>query len=179
MSNQEFEVLKSEDFDSMYKLMENSFPPLERRTYENQLKLLSEKYYKLSGIKDDIGNVTAFLASWEFEEFNFIEHFAVDSKMRGGGIGTKILRYYLNKSNKPVYLEVELPNTELAVRRIEFYKRLGFSLNEYDYLQPPLENGYDLLPLKVMSYPKEVNEEKFKLFRNSIYTNVYKTEIKF
>ena len=133
--------INHEDFNSFYELMSEAFPPIERRKLENQKKLLENDFYNIVGYKEN-DRVIAFIASWEFENFNFIEHFAVDNSYRGNGIGSKILKQYLNKyKNKPVFLEVEYPEDNYSKRRIEFYKRLGFSLNDYEYVQPPLEKG--------------------------------------
>lgn len=166
--------INHEDFNSFYELMSEAFPPIERRKLENQKKLLENDFYNIVGYKEN-DRVIAFIASWEFENFNFIEHFAVDNSYRGNGIGSKILKQYLNKyKNKPVFLEVEYPEDNYSKRRIEFYKRLGFSLNDYEYVQPPLEKGNELLPLKIMSYPKESNNKQLNRFRNNVYKHVYK-----
>ena len=42
------------------------------------------------------------------------------------------------------------------------------------YVQPPLEEGNELLPLKIMSYPNESNDEQLNRFRNNVYKHVYK-----
>lgn len=115
-----------------------------------------------------------FIANWQFNDFNFIEHFAVDSKIRGNGLGTAMLKEYLNKCNKPIFLEVELPEDNMSKRRIKFYKQFGFHLNDFDYLQPPMQKQHDFLPLKVMSYPQRVNETDFIKFKNIVYDRVYK-----
>ena len=109
MDNNNLKKFQHSDFDSFFKLMSESFPSVERRSYEDQKKLLSEDLYNIIVDKDENENITAFIANWEFNDFNFIEHFAVDSKMRGNGIGTSMLKTYLNKCNKPIFLEVELP----------------------------------------------------------------------
>ena len=162
------------NFDSFFELMSEAFPSIERRSYENQKKLLCNEAYNIIIENDEEENITAFIANWEFNDFNFIEHFAVDSKMRGNGMGTSMLKEYLNKSNKPIFLEVELPQNDISIRRIEFYKRLGFHLNSFEYFQPPMQEKHDFLPLKVMSYPKSINQEEFINFKNIVYRRVYK-----
>jgi len=161
-------------FDSFFNLMEEAFPSVERRSYEDAKKLLCEELYNIIVDKDENDNITAFIASWEFNDFNYIEHFAVEGKIRGNGIGTSMLQAYLNKSNKPIFLEVELPENDVSLRRIEFYKRLGFHLNNFEYLQPPMQKQHDFLPLKVMSYPRSVDEMEFMNFKNVVYNKVYK-----
>ncbi len=175
MSSYNLTKIDREDFKSFYNLMSEAFPPIERRTLENQRKLLENDLYNIVGYKEE-GKVIAFIASWEFENFNFIEHFAVDNFYRGNGIGSTILKQYLNNhKNKPVFLEVEYPEDNYSKRRIEFYKRLGFSLNDYEYVQPPLEKGNELLPLRIMSYPNESNDDQLNRFKNTVYKHVYKS----
>ena len=161
-------------FDSFFNLMEEAFPSVERRSYEDAKKLLCEELYNIIVDKDENNNITAFIASWEFNDFNYIEHFAVEGKIRGNGIGTSMLQAYLNKSNKPIFLEVELPENDVSLRRIEFYKRLGFHLNNFEYLQPPMQKQHGFLPLKIMSYPIIVEENDFMNFKNIVYNKVYK-----
>lgn len=172
MNSQNLKRFQDCDFDSFYKLMSEAFPSEERRNYEDQKKLLNEEAYNITSHKDE--DITAFIASWEFDDFVFIEHFAVSSKMRGNGIGTAMIKGYLSKCNKPIFLEVEPPENDISMRRIEFYKRLGFHLNDYDYLQPPLQKQHDFLPLRIMSYPKRVDNKEFIDFKNIIYDKVYK-----
>ena len=174
MGNTNSVKFKHCDFDSFYKLMSEAFPSVERRSYEDAKNLLNEELYNIIVDKDDNNNITAFIASWEFRDFKFIEHFALISKMRGNGIGTSMLRDYLKKSNKPIFLEVELPENDISIRRIEFYKRLGFHLNSFEYFQPPMQKKHDFLPLKVMSYPNSINQEEFINFKNMVYIRVYK-----
>jgi len=176
MYNENLNEFQHSDFDSFFKLMSESFPSIERRSYEDQKKLIGEDLYNIIVNKDKDDNVIAFIASWEFGDFNFVEHFAVYSKMRGNGMGTSMLKDYLNRCNKPIFLEVELPKNDISIRRIGFYKRLGFHLHNFHYLQPPLQKQHDFLPLKIMSYPKSVNEEQVINFKNTVYDKVYKMQ---
>lgn len=174
MNNQNLNEFEDCDFDSFYKLMREAFPSEERRKYEDQKRLLEDELYNITSYKDDNENITAFIASWEFDDFVFVEHLAVNSKMRSNGMGTSIIKNFLSEYNKPIFLEVEPPENDISIRRIEFYKRLGFHLNNYDYLQPPLQKQHDFLPLKIMSYPKRFDNKEFIDFRNVIYDKVYK-----
>ena len=174
MKKKNVEKFENSDFDSFFELMSEAFPSIERRSYENQKELLYEDLYNIVINKDKDNNINGFIANWQFNDFNFIEHFAVNNKMRGHGLGTLMLQDYLNKCNKPIFLEVELPENDISKRRIKFYKQFGFHLNDFDYLQPPMQKQHDFLPLKVMSYPKRVNEAEFIKFRNIVYDRVYK-----
>ena len=63
------------------------------------------------------GGVQALMALWDFDDFVFFEHFAVDPACRNGGIGGQMLDALLARYDKPACLEAELPETELAARR--------------------------------------------------------------
>lgn len=162
------------DFDNFFKLMKEAFPSIERRSYEDQKKLLNEESYEIIVNKDKKQNINAFLANWKFNEFNFIEHFAVANDLRGHGLGSSMLKDYLNKSNRLIFLEVELPEDKTSMRRIKFYEKFGFCLNNFYYLQPPMQKEHDFFPLKVMSYPRAVNNSEFIKFKNIVYDKVYK-----
>ncbi|WP_315082092.1 GNAT family N-acetyltransferase [uncultured Clostridium sp.] len=168
------EKIEKDDFESFFNLLEKSFPNIERRSKEGQKEIFDETLYNVYGIKDENKKVIGFIATWEFDKFNFIEHFAVDTSLRGKGMGTDLLKEYIHNSNKPIYLEVELPNDDICIRRIDFYKRLGFNLNEFDYLQLPLQIGNELLPLKIMTHPYKVSNDEFIYFRKNVYDKVYK-----
>ena len=169
-----FQKIAIDDFDSLYKVMEKSFPSIERRDYEGQKKLFYKDNYNVLGYKNDNNEVCAFLAYWKFENFNFIEHFAVNSNLRGNGIGTKLFKDYLRINIKLTVLEVEVPEEEMAVRRVKYYEKLGMKLNHYDYMQPPLQKNKELFPLKIMSYKKKINSDEFEEIKRIIYSNVYK-----
>lgn len=163
-----------DDFECFYKLLEDSFPNDERRKYENQKRLFSEEKYSVWGYKNEHGLVVAFIAFWKFENFNYIEHFAVSSELRCNGLGTQLIRQYLKFFNETTILEVELPNDQISIRRINFYKRMGFVLNDYDYVQPPMQEESSFLPLKIMSYNNYIDFEDFDEIKDYLYKYVYK-----
>jgi ribosomal protein S18 acetylase RimI-like enzyme len=162
------------DFDNFFELMKEAFPSIERRNYEDQKELLNEVKYEIILNKDEKQSINAFLANWKFNNFYFVEHFAVANELRGHGLGSLMLKDYLIKSNKLIFLEVEPPEDKTSMRRIEFYERIGFYLNNFYYLQPPMQKQHDFLPLKVMSYPRAVNNLEFIEFKNTVYDKVYK-----
>lgn len=164
-------------FDEIFSIMEASFPTSEIRTYAGQQELLEEPNYRLVTEADSEGKIVAFMACWEFPGFRFVEHIAVDPSVRGRSIGTKLMTDYIGKSAKPVLLEVEPPLGENEQRRISFYERLGFYLNPFEYVQPPLREGNADLPLLIMTYPNPVHEEEFDLYREILYSEVYKVTL--
>ena len=85
-----------------------------------------------------------------------------------------MIKKFINKSEKTVILEVELPENEISKKRIKFYEKNGFFLNTYEYYQKPLRKNSRSEKMYLMSYPKAINEKQFLKIRNEIYENVYK-----
>lgn len=166
------ETLQPADSDAVWKLMEESFPVDERRTRSGQQAVLAEPCYRLYGHRGG-GELTAFVAVWEFETFSFIEHFAVKRECRGGGLGAELLAELVSRLRTPIVLEVEPPRTELAGRRIAFYVRCGFRRNPYAYIQPAMSEEGKAIPLEIMSYPQGLSEALFQNVRAVLYRSVY------
>lgn len=168
--------LEIADFDQLYHLMEASFPRDEYRPYAAQKALLYEQNYRVYANYGADGIVNAFLAVWEFEHFAFIEHFAVRPECRSNGLGSRLLWELVSTLNKLVCLETELPETELAKRRIGFYQRNGFFRNPYSYMQPALSAGQAAVPLCIMTFPVPITVGEFTVIRDALYQKVYKVK---
>lgn len=166
------------DFPTIYSLMQKSFAPIEVRPYEMQLALLDNPYYKILVSLDGNKNIQGFIAEWSFEEFTFLEHFAVQPELRNSGIGLGMMRSYLQNSAKLVIIEVEEDESELSRRRINFYRRLGYHLNGFGYFQPFMRDipGNEIF-LKIMSYPGDLNENICLPIKKKIFREVYKINL--
>lgn len=159
------------DFPEIYRIMQASFPDDEYRPYEEQIALFQEPEYRIYYMP------AGFLAVWEFESFIYIEHFAVDPALRNSGTGSAMLQELVKQYQKPICLEVELPEDELTRRRIGFYERNGFVFNEYPYIQPPISKGKSPVPLRIMTYGSAITREKFEEMKEVLYRHVYKCGI--
>ncbi len=113
-----------------------------------------------------------FITSWTFERFSYIEHFAVDAGVRNGGVGSAALNRFLASIRQPVFLEVELPEEEMAIRRIGFYTRLGFVEDPHFYFQPPYREGGSGLAMRLMVYGGEKGYV-FEDVKRQLYEKVY------
>lgn len=165
------------DFEQIFEIMERSFPKDEYRTYEGQKTLFDEDVYSVYGlIGKDSREIQGFITIWEYDEVAFVEHLAVNPLYRNKGLGSQILKEAAQMLNKMLCLEVELPETEIAARRIGFYKRNGYFLNEYPYIQPALAKGQDPVPLLIMTTEKALSEEEFENIKMLLYKNVYKVK---
>ena len=168
------ERLSEADFDQVFSLMERSFPEDERRDYNEQRELFAEPAYNLYAKRSpEAAGLQAFLALWELGDMVYIEHFAVDPDCRNGGLGGRILQKVIEGSQTRICLEVEPPETELAARRIGFYERNGFSYNDYFYMQPPIAEGRNAIPLRLMTTGGPLDEAEFLNVRDLLYEKVY------
>ena len=165
---------EKKDFEEIFSLMEVSFPKDEYRTRDEQLALFDRPQYRVYLYRSDgDGAICGFAAVWTLDTVCFLEHLAVDPRCRSHGIGGRILCELLALYGGRVCLEVELPETELAVRRIGFYERLGFTLNRYSYLQPAMSKGQNAVPLWIMTSWGSIGREEFESLRDLLYDAVY------
>ena len=159
------------NFPEIYRIMQASFSDDEYRPYDEQLALFEEPEYRIYYMP------AGFLAVWEFESFIYIEHFAVDPALRNSGTGSAMLQELVKQYQKPICLEVELPEVELTRRRIGFYERNGFGFNEYPYIQPPISKGKSPVPLRIMTYGSAITQDTFEEMKRVLYQRVYKCTV--
>ena len=168
------ERMRPEDFDAVFRLLARSFPAGERRDKAGQRALLADSAYQIDILRAPSGGVQALMASWDFGGFVFFEHFAVDPACRNGGIGGQMLDALLARFDKPACLEAELPETELAARRIGFYERHGLRLwRGRDYMQPPYRPGGEHVRLMIMATDGLDAERDFDRVVGGIISRVY------
>ena len=166
-------LMKLCDFDKMYQIMSQSFPPDEFRPYDEQKALLDNPLYSEYTLIDG-DEMKAFIAVWNFDSFMYVEHFAVNPMHRNGGLGSQILSEIKSVFQKNVCLEVEPPENDVSRRRIEFYKRNGFYLNDYPYIQPAISKGKNPVPLMLMTTECGLNEKELDNIKYELYKRVYK-----
>lgn len=164
--------MKKNEFDKMFALMAESFPSCEHRTYDEQRAFFDNSKYTVYAAWES-EELKAFIAVWDFDDFRYIEHFAVNPKMRNGGVGGSVLKEVAEMSDKMLCLEAELPETDIAKRRICFYERNGFFLNEYSYIQPAITKGERPVPLVVMTSERTIDKDEFEKIRDVLYKEVY------
>ncbi len=92
--------------------------------------------------------------------------------MRNGAYGSRTVELIKSTYNKPVILESEHGVTDIQKRRLGFYERLGFKINDYDYIQPSYHGG-EGVPLKILSYPALLSKTEFEEFVKITKENVY------
>lgn len=174
------EKMRNNDFDKVFSIMQDSFPLDEYRTYDEQKALLNNPKYSIYVLPDkENDSIKAFITVYQFDDFTYVEHFAVNSMYRNEGLGSLILHELRELLSCQICLEVELPQTELAKRRIGFYRRNGYFTNDYPYIQPPISEGRKSLPLIIMTSKRQVSQAEFEKIKSVLYKDVYHfTEVK-
>ena len=154
---------KHPQFQEVWSLYKKSFPSEERRQLRTQRKIMDNPLYHFEIInKEDV--FIGFVMWWKFEDLIYIEHLATSPRFRGKGYGLHILERFISETKVPLLLEVEHPITEINKRRIGFYQRAGFVLNNHEYKQPPYKKNGMYVPLMLMTYPGAITKKEVRHF---------------
>lgn len=171
----EITKLQNQDFEKMFDIMQQAFPPAEYRPKEKQYAILSDPNYSNNVLKENC-EILAFIATWKLPKFIFAEHFAVLKELRGQGIGSEFLKTYINTLDLPLVLEVENLSDTISLKRIEFYKRLGFILTDICYDQPNFQKYSTKIPLRIMYHPNG-RQLDLNIVKTEIFRNIYKKSL--
>ena len=171
-----FQTISTSDVQH-YQFMENlliaAFPPEEYRELKELREYTDRTGNFYNNIIFDNETPVGFITYWDFNDFYYVEHFAIDPTLRNGGYGKKTLDYLCKELDRPIVLEVEMPVEEMAKRRINFYQRQGFVLWEKEYKQPPYKPGDDFLPMYLIVFGNLQCEQDFEMIKNKIHKEVY------
>ena len=177
-TNQLFLIKREDISDSVLSQVEQTyieaFPLNERRDFElTKLLIANDPAFNLyTFTQDDV--YVGFITTWQFADFLYVEHFAIDNARRSGGIGSKALMLLIEETALPILLEVELPLDEMAKRRIQFYERLEFKFHNYPYQQPPYSEGQEWVELRFMTRNKQNRVLDFDVAKACLYRSVYR-----
>ncbi len=172
-----FESLKNTMHISFAKEIYNSsFPLDERRDFDLVVEMVGKEGFDFYVIKSSLEDETpiGIISIWEFCDFAYIEHFAIDLSLRQKGYGSKVLNEIINKYSKPFIIEVEPPTNVEALKRIDFYKKLNFSLLDFNYLQPaysPTQNPLqmNLMTNNILYFANENIRKAVSLIHQKVY----------
>lgn len=152
-------------------LFESSFPEAERPPFEEMKARTSERFHFLVLLNDD--DPIGLLTYWDFDDFVYVEHFAIDEEMRDQGFGKAAFLNFLSEQHKQVLFEVELPHDEVSEHRVDFYSSMGLCQNSQDYFQPSYRDPQHLaMPMLIMS-KYELDDDAFEEMRQTLYREVY------
>ncbi|OUP78319.1 GNAT family N-acetyltransferase [Erysipelatoclostridium sp. An173] len=171
-----YELLKLEEFDRFYQILSNNFPTKEIKEYNYMKDTFHAGLYQVLTLKDN-DQIVGIMSFYQHDDFRFIDYFAIDGSLKGKGMGSKMLQYFINLDDKMVILEVEHPEDEQSKRRIAFYQRNGLYLNnQFEYFVPPVRNLKHRLYFHLMSSKRKINNIEFEKYYPQILKMVYGIE---
>lgn len=153
-------------------LYESSFPPEERREHGQLVQLLSNPRCHINHIYQN-NSLIGLITFWDFNEFVYIEHFAIMPYLQGKGIGKQVVHNLLNSIAKPLLLEVEPPLDDQSKRRIKFYSELGFKLLNRVYVQPSYDGVKPSVELRLMCTLENLSTPTLNQWIDMLLQGVY------
>ena len=154
---------KDQHFAEFWKIYSSSFPLNERRVSNQQTEVFKKQGYQVDVYFSD-NQIIGFIAYWAIKEFIFVEHLAIAPEVRSKGLGSAILKPFIETEPNPVILEIEPTIDDLTSRRLKFYESLGFIRNDHRHYQPPYHITDQPLHLVILTYPNQINEDLYQQF---------------
>ncbi|MCC0679033.1 GNAT family N-acetyltransferase [Clostridioides sp. ES-S-0005-03] len=168
-----FERLRTYE-DKLYleaiKLYNVSFPFHEQRNPSLQAEIMGHEEYQFNLIYDE-NDMVGIILCWETENFIYVEHFCINPEMRNKKYGKRALEL-LNQRGKTVILEIDPPINKISIKRQGFYERVGYKVNDFEYIHPPYHeecNGHQLI---LMSYPETLTKVEYGNFNQYLRRTV-------
>lgn len=172
------EPAEEKDLEFARQLYLDSFPAEERRPWDTIVSPSPSAHGPQLNIVADrhTGMPIGIVSLWRFDGFTYIEHLAIHPSHRSNGIGSQVLHAIATAIHSPVVVEVEPPTMmhPMASRRIDFYRRNGFDILPYRYIQPPYGPHLPSVELLLMSTSPAPDAH---LVANTLYKYVYGVDI--
>ena len=150
-------------FAEFWDIYSTSFPHNERRVSNQQTEVFKKREYQVDIYLFD-NHIVGFIAFWTTKDFIFIEHLAIATEVRSKGLGSAILKPFIEREPIPVILEIEPPINDLTRRRLKFYESLGFIRNDHLHFQPPYHPEDQPLKFEILTYPLQISADLYFQF---------------
>jgi len=144
-----------------------SFPVHEQRSEKQQTEAFSNEHYHLL-VKIENDKLVSFIACWDFEDYVYIEHLAVNPELRGKSMGSGTLNDFANLMKKIIVLEIDPLKDEISRKRLSFYERLGYELNSYIHFHPAYNPLFEPHELLVLSLNETLTSEQYDRFYKNL-----------
>ncbi len=155
-----------------WEIYTTSFPMEEQRPYLQHKKAMSDsRFYPYVYISDQL-ELLAICFYWDFADFKYLEHFAVNPNYRNQGIGSKIIKTF-SQEEQPIILEIDPPIDEVSKQRLCFYERCKFRQTNYTFQQLKYRKDSKNVLLKLLCN-QELNNDLFEKFKLTIYQELTK-----
>ncbi len=160
-------------YKSFQDLYCTSFPIFEQRSVSQQVKAFQNERYKLLAFTEN-DSFLGFISYWEFNTYCYVEHFAVNTVLRGKGYGSNLLRSFIQSTRKIVLLEIDPITDSISEARLRFYKRCGFYENPYPHKHPAYRQEYLPHPLIVLTTKREISKDEYQNFNLDLISTIMK-----
>ena len=172
------QTIKIEDtehysFKTFIELYKTSFPIFEQRTEIQQNYAFSNEHYNLNGYYDN-DDFIGFISYWEFDSYIYIEHFAINTNIRGKGYGSSVLNSFISSTNKVVLLEIDPVIDNISAARLRFYKKCGFFENSYPHKHPAYRNEFHPHDLIILTTQREISKDEYNIFNTDLKNIIMK-----
>lgn len=161
-------------YKSFYDLYCTSFPKFEQRSVSQQIEAFQNKQYKLLAFTEN-DLFFGFISYWEFDTYCYVEHFAVNTELRGKGYGSYLLRTFIQSTGKIVLLEIDPITDSISESRLRFYQKCGFFENPYPHKHPAYRHEFQPHPLIVLTTKREISEDEYQRFNLDLNISVMKS----
>ncbi len=151
----------------VWELYTTSFPIEEQRPYlQHKKAMLYSRFYPYVYTSGE-SELLAICFYWDFIDFKYLEHFAVNPNYRNRGIGSKIIKT-LSQEEQPFILEIEPPVDVISKQRLRFYERCHFRQTNYTFQQLKYRKENDDVLLELLCN-KNFDNNLFEKFKHTIY----------
>jgi len=151
-------------FQKFWQIYTESFAYIERRDIELQQTAFTSPFYRLD-VYLKKSEVAGFMGYWIFNQYIYVEHFAIARNQQGTGKGTLMMKTLQQQTKKIILLEIEPVVDETTKRRWLFYEKLGFLKTPHFHLMPVYHPGDDPnVRLDVLSYPFVIDEALYNQY---------------
>lgn len=158
-------------------LYDKSFPWYENRSRDSHMKAMDDNEFYTDVAVDDNGNLLALLFYWIHGNILFGEHVAVNPEVRGQNLGSRLLQKWIaDNPGKIVLLEIDPPEDDISIRRLRFYERLGFVMNDIEYTHPSFYTGEKAHPhcLMLLSHGKRLSDSDYAEYEQFMRSTILK-----
>ena len=159
------------DWSEIWSLYEASFPACERWREEAYDRAFDDPLFAADAIRRN-GQAVGLLFHWVTPDFDYLEHLAISSRLRGQQLGSLALEAFCRDNRRRIVLEIDPPEDEISIRRLHFYQRLGFVANPHEYIHPSYRSPFHAPRLVVMSRPEALTDDEARRFADFIREHV-------
>ncbi|MDH6358374.1 GNAT family N-acetyltransferase [Parabacteroides sp. PF5-9] len=173
--NDFYRIVDTEDqfYPAFLDVYSCSFPLHEQRNAQQQKAAFEDYRYHLIVLIDG-QTLCSFIAYWDFDDYVYIEHLAVNPLLRGQNRGSQMLSLFAQAVDKTIVLEIDPIIDEVSEKRFHFYEKLGYVRNPYIHDHPAYNPQFKPHRLIILSYPCLLEKPTYERFKSDLTSIVMK-----